>query len=596
MCRIAGVIDSKGLIEQLRREVKTMCNVMAHGGPDDEGYFEDKQTGLAFGHRRLSLIDLSPGGHQPMSYHKDKLTITYNGEIYNFPDLKKELSQDGFQFVSQSDTEVILAAYQKWGTQAFTKLVGMFAFAIYDVEQQTTHLVRDQMGVKPLYYSVENNRLVFASEVKAFELTGHFRENKDWKTYFLAFGHIPEPYTTLSGVNVMPAGHFLSWDHSRQSAEIFAFPSKPSFKQITSEPKLVLAEQLGSAVGRHLLADAPVGVFLSGGIDSSIITLLADQAIGENLQSLSINFSEIAFSEARFQQEVTARTRGTHREYLVNNADFNRHFGEILAAMDQPSNDGINSWFVNKYAKESGLKAVLSGIGADELLGGYPSFHRMRLINNLKLLPRFLLKLCAFLPNEKIKRICYLGYRNPIGEYLFLRGFFIPQEIGRILGIEKSQINALIENFPVPKTLEKLKGKERASWFETHIFMRNQLLKDTDFMSMYHGVEVRVPFLDQDFVSAAHQIPLAQRFQERPKGILIEAFKAILPRIIWDRPKMGFTFPLQQWFLAGDALTDEKNYTDHPYTLKLIQKFKAGKMHWSKAFALYQISTRKFNA
>jgi len=598
MCRIAGIINKNGSMDQLQQEVKAMCDIMAHGGPDDEGYFENKNQGLVFGHRRLSLIDLSSTGHQPMSYHNSKLTITYNGEIYNFLDLKKELSENGFQFVSQSDTEVILAAYQNWGTKAFEKLVGMFAFAIYDSEKQTTFLVRDQMGIKPLYYAVENNRLVFASEVKAFELGASYSENKDWKTYFLAFGHIPEPYTTLSGVKVLPAGSFLSWDHTSNKFDIFPFHFEHSLKQIAQNQDLVsgLAKQFHSVVKRQLLADAPVGVFLSGGMDSSIITLLADQVIGKNLQSLSINFNETAFSEERFQQEVTTKTSGTHHQYIVKKEDFDQYFTEILAAMDQPSNDGINSWFVNKYAKETGLKAVLSGIGADELFGGYPSFNRMRLIKTLKLLPRFLLRLCAFIPNEKIKRIYYLGYRNPIGEYLFLRGFFIPKDIARILEIAKTEVDALIENFPMPSMLKTLKGKERASWFETHIFMRNQLLKDTDFMSMYHGVEVRLPFLDQGFVRFSDHIPAPQRFQERPKGILIEAFKNLLPKMIWDRPKMGFTFPLQEWFLAGMQVTDEKNYTDSPYALKLIQKFKAGKMHWSKAFALYQISTRKFNA
>ncbi|RBQ10013.1 asparagine synthase (glutamine-hydrolyzing) [Pedobacter miscanthi] len=592
MCRIAGIIDKNKSIDQLQLEVKAMCDIMAHGGPDDKGYFEDKNQGLVFGHRRLSLIDLSPTGHQPMSYHKNKLTITYNGEIYNFLDLKKELLENGFQFVSQSDTEVILAAYQNWGIKAFEKLVGMFAFAIYDSEKQITFLVRDQMGIKPLYYAIENNRLVFASEVKAFEQSGNYSENKDWKTYFLAFGHIPEPYTTLSGVKVLPAGSVLSWDHISNKFDVLPF----HFEQVAQNQVATsgLANQLHSAVKRHLLADAAVGVFLSGGIDSSIITLLADEVVGKNLQSLSINFNEAAFSEERFQQVVTAKTSGTHHQYVVKKEDFDQHFAEILTAMDQPSNDGINSWFVNKYAKETGLKAVLSGIGADELFGGYPSFNRMGLIRKLKLLPRFLLKLCAFIPDEKIKRICYLAYRNPIGEYLFLRGFFIPKDIARILGVRRAEVDTLIEALPVPSTLKTLKGKERASWFETNIFMRNQLLKDTDFMSMYHGVEVRVPFLDQDFVSFSDHIPASQRFQERPKGILIEAFKKLLPKMIWDRPKMGFTFPLQEWFLAGNQITDEKSYTGSPYSLKLLKKFKAGKIHWSKAFALYQISTRKF--
>ncbi|MFW0717075.1 asparagine synthase (glutamine-hydrolyzing) [Pedobacter sp. N23S346] len=592
MCRIAGIIDKNAHPTQLEKDVKLMCDSMQHGGPDDEGFYADDSIGLSFGHRRLALIDLSSRGHQPMQAQEEKLVITFNGEIYNFLELKAELSALGYPFQTESDTEVILAAYQIWGTKSFRKFKGMFAFALHDQPKKLTYLVRDPSGIKPLYYSTQQNRLVFSSEVKAFKKTSYqFPEEKKWKTYFLAFGHIPQPFTTLQEVFSLKPGNFLTWNHEQQTNQITSFEQISPSKIVTTA--LQAADQvrtkLEDAVNCHLIADAPIGVFLSGGIDSSIITLLADKKTGQNLKSLSINFGEKAFSEENYQQLITAKTSGIHQTYLVEEQDLKANFETIVNAMDQPTNDGINSWFVNKYAKENGLKAVLSGIGADELFGGYPSFNRMGIIRVLKKLPAFILRYCGKLPSEKLKRIYYLSYQNPIGEYLFLRGFYIPEAIAKILNISKKEIDQLFETFPLDEKVNQLSGTERASWFETHIFMQNQLLKDTDFMSMSHGIEVRVPFLDQNFLETIDGIAPQQRFPAEKKGLLIQAFKNILPEAVWNRPKMGFSFPLQQWFIKGGQISDEHIYVDNEFARRQIKKFKAGKMHWSKAFALYQV-------
>ncbi|RZL32392.1 MAG: asparagine synthase (glutamine-hydrolyzing) [Pedobacter sp.] len=542
------------------------------------------------------MIDLSANGHQPMSYQDKNFIITFNGEIYNYLELKKELSAKGLIFNTQSDTEVILAAYQFWGTASFKKFTGMFAFAIYDKVKQITFLVRDQVGIKPLYYASTDNRLIFASEVKAFKATSYpFEENPDWKIYFLAFGHIPHPFTTLQKVKSLDPGHFLKWDHQENKSVIASFKEAVNPKTVfdPKEASQLIAKKLEQAAKQQLIADASIGVFLSGGIDSSIITLLADQSIGKNLKSLSINFQEGSYSEERFQKIIADQINGAHHSFLVEEADLTANFDQIVKAMDQPTNDGINSWFVTQYAKADGLKAVLSGIGADELLGGYPSFKRMKLIRRLKRTPRSLLRLSAYIPHNKLKRISYLSYQNPIGEYLFLRGFFTPQSIAKILNVDKKRIDHLLENFPIDKSIDFLEGEERVSWMETNLFMQNQLLKDTDFMSMHHGIEVRVPFLDQEFLATIQNIANKHRFPIRSKGLLIDAFKHILPESIWNRPKMGFTFPLQQWLLRNENVINEKHYDG--YALQLIKKFKAGKLHWSKAFALYQIAKSKNN-
>ncbi len=589
MCRIAGIISKAETFPQLLENVQAMCNVMANGGPDDEGLTDNRETDFLFGHRRLALIDLSEAGHQPMHYQD--LTIVFNGEIYNYLELKADLILQGCQFTTATDTEVILAGYTVWGISIFSKLEGMFAFALYDKEINSTYLVRDQLGIKPLYYSAQPNRLIFASEIKAFKATNYlFKESKNWKTYFLSFGHIPHPFTTLEEVFSLPSSCFLKWDHESEIFTISPF-NKSNHHVTINDPNTattLIKKQLERAVKNHLIADAPLGVFLSGGIDSSILTLIADKIIGKNLKTLSINFAEQAFSEEKYQHIIADKTQGTHTSYLVTQDDLEQNLDEILNAMDQPSNDAINSWFVNKCAKENGLKAVLSGIGADELFGGYPSFKRMKLIKLLKRLPKFILRLAEKLPSDKLNRIYFLSYTNPIGEYLFLRGFFTPSAVSKILQLPKKDIDHLLENFPIDPEISTFENGERASWMETNLFMKNQLLKDTDFMSMNHGIEVRVPFLDQELLKAIDQISSEIKFNtETPKGLLVNSFKDILPEAIWNRPKMGFTFPLQGWLRQNKKITDPRLYHDNPFSKSLMEKFKDGKLHWSKA--LYQV-------
>ncbi len=591
MCRIAGIISPNFSQPELFQQVKAMCDSMAHGGPDDEGLSDASFDHFVFGHRRLSLIDLSSAGHQPMVYHH--LLISFNGEIYNYEEIRNELLSLSHSFKSHSDTEVILAGFAEWGTAVFERLEGMFAFALYDRKKNATYLVRDQSGIKPLYYSTEHKQLVFASEVKAFGKTKiHFEEDPDWPVYFLSFGHLPDPYTTLKGVYALEAGTYLKWMHDSHTYEQHRFGQiiqKPSISD-PHEAEQLIRTSIQRAVEKHLIADVPVGVFLSGGIDSSLLTLIANQLIGERLKTLSINFAEQEFSEGKYQQLIAGQISGAHHSYTITAKDLEAHFDEILSALDQPSNDAINSWFVNKCAKENGLKAVLSGVGADELFGGYPSFSRMGLIRKLKKLPSFLLKTAEWLPSEKLKRISFLAYRNPVGEYLFLRGFFSPKAVSKILNMPLAEIHKKLENFPIrPADIPHNSG-DRASWMETRFFMKNQLLKDTDFMSMTHAVEVRVPFLDQELIrNLAHINPAVKYNNEKPKALLVNSFIKLLPEAIWNRPKKGFTFPLQQWLRHSDKLNDANLYRQHPYVMSLMSKFKAGKLHWSKAYALFQL-------
>jgi asparagine synthase (glutamine-hydrolysing) len=592
MCRIAGII-AKGLpIKGIEAKVGVMCDAQKHGGPDDEGIFSDESAGLVFGHRRLSIIDLSKNGHQPMADVQQKVWITFNGEIYNYLELKEQLLKRGAKFRSNTDTEVILEAYLFWGTEAFSKFRGMFAFGLYDIAKATTYLVRGSVGVKPLYYCVKNGSLSFASEVNAFKIAGVQNEvDQNWQTRFLAYGHIPEPFTTLKDVYSLEKGHFLSWNHRDSSYCITRYWDENKSRDYitdTDTAKQLIRETLRTAVNRQLIADAPIGVFLSGGIDSSLITLLANERKGQQLKTISIYFNEKAFNERTFQNIVLDKINGEKFAHLVQQQDFDKLFPDIIGDMDMPTTDGINTWFISKYAHEDGLKAVLSGVGADELFGGYPSFSRIKYLSALRKIPRFVYAAANYFNADRYRKISFLAHNHPLADYLLLRGFFVASDIAKLLDSGTQQVNDVLFNNKSFPNLGPY-NEEHAAWFETNLYMQNQLLRDTDVMSMSHSLEVRVPFLDEDFKSLSERISPEIRFNNNhPKKILIDSFSNILPQAIWNRPKMGFTFPLQEWMRQHKEISDENLYKGK-VAQNAVRKFKNGQMHWSKIFALYQI-------
>jgi asparagine synthase (glutamine-hydrolysing) len=318
MCRIAGIFDPS--VKDLSCEILRMRDAMRHGGPDDEGIYIDDKLPLALGHRRLSLIDLSPGGHQPMSDNNGQVQIVFNGEIYNYRELKTILKGFGFSFSSGSDTEVILKAYRYWGVNCFNYFDGMFAVALWDKEKQQLVLARDHAGIKPLYYYLTGERLYFASEIKAFNNLQHpFSENEKWKAYFLSFGHLPEPHTTLKNVKPVEKGSALVIQFPSLAAKLHYFYKLKFSADIKNEKDAVQLTRikLEEAVQRHLISDAPIGLFLSGGIDSSILTLIADKYSEAGLHTLSIVFEEKEFSEEKYQQIIVKKTNAKHQSFLV---------------------------------------------------------------------------------------------------------------------------------------------------------------------------------------------------------------------------------------------------------------------------------------
>ncbi|MBX9780747.1 MAG: asparagine synthase (glutamine-hydrolyzing) [Chitinophagaceae bacterium] len=593
MCRINGLIGYSSL--DFTEKVKSMRDVMAHGGPDDSGYYADEAKKVFLAHRRLSLIDLSDAGHQPMQSSQQDIIIVYNGEIYNYKELQQSLIQLGYTFKSNSDTEVIIASFLEWGINCFEKFNGMFGLALYDKRNAKLYLARDHAGIKPLYYSMRNGVLIFASEVRSFKnYDPLWINNPDWRTYLLVFGHIPEPFTTLHEVFSLQKGTIIEFDINTLACKTYSFHKAQYEYKIFNEKEATEAIEhtLRISVKRHLISDAPIGLFLSGGIDSSILTLLAKEFAGDNLNTLSIDFNEANYSEKKYQDIIIKQTGAKHQRFTITREDFENAIGDILHAMDQPSNDGINTYFITKYAQKAGLKAVLSGIGADELLGGYPSFKRSSLLSKSKLMPVFLLHMAEYFNDDKKRKIRFLERKNALGQYLFNRGFFTPGQVAQILDISVSTVQAAIDKVILPEFINSLAIQEQVSFTETNLYMQNQLLRDTDYMSMWHSVEVRVPFLDKEFMAVCNTIHPSIKYKGIPKYLLIKAFSNILPEAIWNRPKQGFLFPFKEWFssLQLPIANDGKFNT-------MYAELTSGKIHWSRywAYCLYTISNKDTN-
>ncbi len=568
-----------------------MRDAMHRGGPDDSGVFLDESMGLALGHRRLALLDLTSAGHQPMLSTDGKVQIVFNGEIYNFLQIRDELAEQGYTFHTQTDTEVIINAYMAWGTKCFERFNGMFALAILDSRTHEIILARDHAGIKPLYYNLTDKQLVFASEIRAFKaLNPIWEENENWKIPFLAYGHLPEPFTTLKDVQLLPKGCFAVINLQKLTIEISLFFVSTYTSSVDTNKVAIelLRKKIENAVERHLVSDAPIGVFLSGGIDSSIITILASRFATKKIKTLSIVFEEQDFSEEVYQKMVVEQANVEHHSFLVTNQMFRDEFNQIMEAMDQPSIDGINSYFICKFAKEYGLTAVLSGLGADELLGGYDSSRRSQLLKRLTFFPSFILALTNYSPNDRIKRIAYLKKKTLQNKYLFYRGIYNPLTIASLLGISQKKVLSVLKEVSVTPLKSKSEIQE-AAHLEQHLYMQNQLLKDTDYMSMWHGIEVRVPFLDKEVIEACNTIAPSIKFdlKKRPKYLLIEAFKDVLPSAIWNRRKQGFTFPFTKWInhvvpIRRGEIFEEK-----------YRQLNQSVIHWSKywTFVLATSST-----
>lgn len=591
MCRIAGIFNAKSI--DLEADILKMRDAMHRGGPDDSGCFIHSGLPLALGHRRLSLLDLSSAGHQPMKTPDGDLQIIFNGEIYNFKEIRRELEALGYQFRTQTDTEVILYSYIEWNNECFKKFNGMFALAIWDERNRKIVLARDACGIKPLYYFAEGDVFIFASEVRAFKtLYPHWEAEEMWKPLFLLFGHLPEPFTTLKDVKTLGKGEWMEIDvpsMQKRTGRFYVEDYNPTI--YSADTALEMARDiLPKAVERHLISDASIGLFLSGGIDSSLLTLLAAPVLKDKLQTLSIQFEEAEYSEESYQKMVIDITEAKHSAYRVSQKDFEDHLPDILEAMDQPSIDAINTYFISMYAKRVGLKAVLSGLGADELFGGYPSFYRFNQWRYLSLVPTFISKRAGNLSDSRFAKLSFERFHPMLSLYLMNRGLFTVEKAAFYTDIPVKEIDEALQKISIPANIDYNTLNSNAA-MELNLYMKNQLLKDADYMSMWHGVEIRVPFLDKELIPAINSLDPSLKFRKDvPKALLIEAFATLLPSEIWHRKKQGFTFPFSYWLKTSQELKPTTKNEEAVY-----EQFTKDKVHWSRYWAMKVSGMQKFN-
>ena len=493
-----------------------------------------------------------------MSSIDGRYTIVFNGEIYNYRELQNELRAGGTAFKSDSDTEVLLKLYARDGGAMLSRLEGMFAFAIWDELEQTCFLARDPIGIKPLYYWYVDGQLAFASELRCLLDSNLGPEKLDGRSVaeYLLFGSFPETGTIIKGIQSLPAGHKMVWSKGKLQLDAFWKPQYGSQPIIRDDALRVTRDALNDSVRRHLVSDVPVGVFLSGGIDSTALVALAQANGARDIQTFCISFEEQKYNEGDLAARTAAHFGTIHHDWRLSANDGKKLVKEFLRAVDSPSNDGFNTYCVAKFAKESGIKVVLSGLGGDELFGSYPSFQNIPRIldwwkrvhwlgGGHRVIGRVLEK---FASNSKLQRLgVYLQSDGaPLAAYWTMRGFFTPRETAlflrdylcRDIGFDVAELLRL--TLPSQPTMQ-----DTVSYLETTRYMRNQLLRDSDVFSMAHGLELRVPFVDRKLFDAVNAIPAAIRL-EAGKRLLCDAVPNI-PDWIRNAPKRGFRFPFEDW-------------------------------------------------
>ena len=595
-----------------------MHDCLAHRGPDDDGVAAvSNATGVPLGaiaQRRLAIIDLSPGGHQPMVSADARYSLVFNGEIYNYRELRRALELDGARFGTSSDTEVLLNGLAMHGPHFVRRLRGMFAFVFWDRDRSRALLGRDPFGMKPLWIARQDGALAAASEIRALVAGGFVRPSlsRDAVAGYLTWGAPPEPQAILQGAAAVPAGVVLDVSVSggrasapNEVARVSPFEPLPDARwpavPVTDParaPELVL-EALRESVAHHLIADVPVALFLSGGIDSSVVASLATEISDRTLDSFTVTFAEQEFSEASHARSAAQRFGTRHHEIPLSGEDFFDALGAAFRAMDQPSMDGLNTFVVSRAVRSEGIKVVLSGLGGDEMFAGYPSFSRAQRIRRWWPLLRAIgtpghsALRHAGIHGAKLAGM--LGERSPArAAYRASRTLFPSGAVRALTGVD-----------PAPRRADEPPGLsllQSVSWHETTGYMRDVLLRDSDVFAMANALELRVPFVDRGVVAASLAIADSLKLQRgMSKPLLIHALGDRLPRDVWDRPKRGFALPFAEW-MRGPLRDEVESALTSPSRLERVgirpqaakeiwRGFLARQrgMTWSRPWAIYTL-------
>jgi asparagine synthase (glutamine-hydrolysing) len=564
MCGIAGLVDPKTGLEVRRGAVGRMCDAMVHRGPDDSGI--ESCGSATLGSRRLAIFDPAHG-HQPMQTPDARHTLVFNGAIYNFQALRHELEAGGRTFRTRCDTEVLLAAWERWGEASLGRLRGMFAFAIWEADTDTLFLARDPFGIKPLYYRHDGERFVFASELSALIAGGEAADiDPSSVGDYLSWFAVPAPRTIYRGIFSLQPGNCATFRRGRLDVRQFwSFRSQASeARRCASHEDFIreLRAQLEGAIRAHVAADVPVGAFLSGGLDSAAIVGLMTRATGTRLRTFSLGFEEAGYSEAD-AAETSARFFGTeHHTRMLTGAEVAADLGNFLAACDQPTGDGVNTYYISQTARAGGVTVALSGLGGDELFGGYPSFRDLpRLSGWLRwwrmLPPAVRSPILARLERgdtRSRKLGDFLRHARDLHELNGLqRRVFAAPRVLALLAPELRAANA--GQAPFHPELAALKSelggrseREQISAWELRTYMADVLLRDGDVMSMRHSLEMRVPLVDRPLIEWLSLQPSAWKHTpRRPKDALAAAVADLLPPGMRARKKRGFTLPFAVW-------------------------------------------------
>ncbi|MFM8983552.1 MAG: asparagine synthase (glutamine-hydrolyzing) [Spartobacteria bacterium] len=582
MCGILGTFNCRG------NALALQIAAISHRGPDGAGEWRSSQGHCWMGHSRLSIIELSDAGTQPMTSASGRTILVFNGEIYNHLELRSKVS--GISWRGHSDSETLLELWERYGEECLAHLRGMFAFAVYDTLSDSLHIVRDRLGIKPLFFCRDKESLSFASEARAL-LKGQ-RPCVDGAALasYLASGHLPSSGKIGDEIEIFPPATLLriSRDGNLSWKKWWNFPckgssaSKPvSYADARTKIRLLVDE----AVKEHLLSDVPVGAFLSGGIDSSIICLSAANHLGSALHTFCVGFPDAGFDERRIAKLVAEKAGASHTEIEVGPKECQQWVVEAVNALDLPSVDAINTYIVSRAVQQSGIKVALSGLGGDELFCGYPSCSDVPRLALLRALPKYAAKkLISILPANVREKLEGTNEFDPFTLALLRRRWWSDQ------ALREAGLNNAAEWPAAPSPF--LDDIQAISCAEIFGYMEPMLLRDSDQMSMAVSLEIRVPFLDCRLVEYTLNLPGAWKRGRPPKRLLIDAFADLLPSECWNRPKQGFSLPMDTWMrgplhdFCRQGLSAAAKSLNPAFVERAYHQFKAGKIHWTRVWQI----------
>lgn len=593
MCGLLGFAG-----EGFRPDPGRSLALLKRRGPDDTGEWrQETARGMVWlGHNRLAILDLTPLGHQPMLDPQTGNVIVYNGEIYNFRELRAPLEEKGCHFHSDSDAEVLLALFGAQGISMVHQLRGMFAIVIWEAAQERLWLIRDRLGIKPLYYYRGPEGLAFASECRALRdllPSRAFKLSQAGLSSYLAWGSVSEPDTLWQDLRMLPPATYASWDGRIWKTERYWDPAlKPELAVSEAEAAREVRRLVQESVCLRTISEVPLGVFLSGGIDSSIVAAVLAR-VSPGINTLTVVFPGFGYDESRYAEAMVRRYHFNHQIVTFSKAEVAAAILQALQCQDQPSIDGVNTWIISQAARKAGLTVALSGLGGDELFFGYDHFRQLKgwRAGRWKWVEPLVRRAPLFREDQKGRLKAIVWGKSHEAAFAWVRAFWSPEQL-KMLGF-----------FPDGADGKEIPGgdgdgslENRLSYYELRHYLKDTLLRDTDVMSMAHGLEVRVPLIDHLLVEYVLRLPAPLKWRKhQQKYLLVKALADLLPNKVIARKKSGFTLPFEKW-LAGELRGEMRGGLKElertglflrGFVLRQWQEFLKGRQHWSRVWQLY---------